>query len=299
MLFPSDPLDQRLAPNTFVLGRDSAVIRAFALNNCCRFFLFVQSISLQQMETPIWEFKSSGPCSFPCNPPKVCFTPIHYTAPDICIPPGVNPNDFGHYLTLTENTVLISLLMVLLGGIGIGLLLSFKRAPRAFSQSSRASAAKGSAHRLFDGRSACVRGLAFCVSFVLFSTDWIVVASFPFYFPNEKAGQLEWAGSVVQSVRTLVRSTRDAGSIPARPQVFPAKAPSARYFHGDPGGFQSQQRREKRKEKKEELALEVIESAISATQLFQRRSERGRSHSEGRNDIVKREDFTMRSLGQG
>uniref|UniRef100_A0A914IGG1 G-protein coupled receptors family 1 profile domain-containing protein n=1 Tax=Globodera rostochiensis TaxID=31243 RepID=A0A914IGG1_GLORO len=29
-------------------------------------------------------------------------------------------------------------------------------------------------------------------------------------------------------------------------------APSTRYFHGDPGGFQSQQRREKRKEKKEE-----------------------------------------------
>uniref|UniRef100_A0A914HZ66 MATH domain-containing protein n=1 Tax=Globodera rostochiensis TaxID=31243 RepID=A0A914HZ66_GLORO len=96
------------------------------------------------METPIWEFKSSGPCSFPCNPPKVCFTPIHYTAPDICIPPGVNPNDFGHYLTLTENTVLISLLMVLLGGIGIGLLLSFswclfrKSVPRARSVNLRA-----------------------------------------------------------------------------------------------------------------------------------------------------------------
>uniref|UniRef100_A0A914HT20 Uncharacterized protein n=1 Tax=Globodera rostochiensis TaxID=31243 RepID=A0A914HT20_GLORO len=75
--------------------------------------------------------------------------------PDICVPPGVNPNDFGHYLTFTEKTVLISLLMVLLGGIAIGLLLSFswclfrKGVPRARS---RASAAKGSADRLFDGR---------------------------------------------------------------------------------------------------------------------------------------------------
>uniref|UniRef100_A0A914HPR3 Uncharacterized protein n=1 Tax=Globodera rostochiensis TaxID=31243 RepID=A0A914HPR3_GLORO len=57
---------------------------------------------------------------------------------------------------------------------------------------------------------------------------------------------LAWADPVVQSVRTLVRSTRDAGSIPSRRPSFSTKATSARYFHGDPGGYPSS-RREKRR----------------------------------------------------
>ncbi|KAL3118390.1 hypothetical protein niasHT_001026 [Heterodera trifolii] len=76
------------------------------------------------MSQIVWEFKSNNLCAMPCSLPKICYTPVHFTAPDLCLNPGTNPNSFQHFVALSEHSLIICLLIIFIGGFALGLIAS-------------------------------------------------------------------------------------------------------------------------------------------------------------------------------
>uniref|UniRef100_A0A183CAY3 Transmembrane protein n=1 Tax=Globodera pallida TaxID=36090 RepID=A0A183CAY3_GLOPA len=47
-----------------------------------------------------------------------------YTAPDLCVNPGLNPNTFEQYVTVSDNTFLLLTLILVIGGVALGVFFS-------------------------------------------------------------------------------------------------------------------------------------------------------------------------------
>uniref|UniRef100_A0A914HM73 Uncharacterized protein n=1 Tax=Globodera rostochiensis TaxID=31243 RepID=A0A914HM73_GLORO len=68
-----------------------------------------------------WETRPD--CPIYCPSPKICWEPVHYSAPQVCLPPGVDPNAFQNYISLSEANALWMFGLIFAGGLAIGLLL--------------------------------------------------------------------------------------------------------------------------------------------------------------------------------
>ncbi|KAL3076937.1 hypothetical protein niasHT_040164 [Heterodera trifolii] len=70
-----------------------------------------------------WEVRVD--CPILCAIPKVCWEPTTYSAPQLCLAPGVNPNTFENYLSISEGNALVILGLFLIIGIILGLCFCF------------------------------------------------------------------------------------------------------------------------------------------------------------------------------
>uniref|UniRef100_A0A183C9L6 LapA_dom domain-containing protein n=1 Tax=Globodera pallida TaxID=36090 RepID=A0A183C9L6_GLOPA len=79
-----------------------------------------------------------------------------YTAPDLCVNPGLNPNTFEQYVTVSDNTFLLLTLILVIGGVALGVFFSvFLRCisgmatrERAFHRTRRDSISRGAQKRV-------------------------------------------------------------------------------------------------------------------------------------------------------
>uniref|UniRef100_A0A914HL50 Uncharacterized protein n=1 Tax=Globodera rostochiensis TaxID=31243 RepID=A0A914HL50_GLORO len=70
----------------------------------------------------VWEIQEA--CRIVCRSPNICWEPTSYTDPQICLPPGTNPNNFKNFVSLTDYSFMFVLLMVFVGGLAIGVIIS-------------------------------------------------------------------------------------------------------------------------------------------------------------------------------
>ncbi|KAL3121684.1 hypothetical protein niasHT_006190 [Heterodera trifolii] len=74
------------------------------------------------MAETAWETKAN--CAVPCELPNVCWEPVLYTSPNICLPPGANPHTFENYISLHAISFLWLFLAAFIGGFCFGVVLT-------------------------------------------------------------------------------------------------------------------------------------------------------------------------------
>ncbi|KAL3074572.1 hypothetical protein niasHT_034909 [Heterodera trifolii] len=70
-----------------------------------------------------WEISQNCPIS--CPESYHCFEPTEFTAPHLCLPPGVTPNSFRHYISFREENAVMIFGAILLSGLALGWLICF------------------------------------------------------------------------------------------------------------------------------------------------------------------------------
>ncbi|KAL3096743.1 hypothetical protein niasHS_001781 [Heterodera schachtii] len=68
-----------------------------------------------------WEISQNCPIS--CPECYHCFEPTEFTAPHLCLPPGVTPNSFRHYVSFREENAVMIFGAILLSGLALGWLI--------------------------------------------------------------------------------------------------------------------------------------------------------------------------------
>jgi hypothetical protein len=69
----------------------------------------------------IWEVKDN--CGLKCPAPNVCWTPIHFTEPDVCWPPGLNPNALPPHVSIPTDHFIVILVLIFLGALFSGIII--------------------------------------------------------------------------------------------------------------------------------------------------------------------------------